>query len=76
MLGSAVVTSRRPNLPLNLPLNSATGLHTGLVASFASHRGVREVCEEGADGKLHDLQALARSYNELASSELARWGAG
>ena len=76
MLGSAVVTSRMPNLPLNLPLNSATGLHTGLVASFASHRGVREVCEEGADGKLHDLQALARSYNELASSELARWGAG
>ena len=72
MLGSAVVTSRRPNLSLN----SATGLHTGLVASFASHRGVREVCEEGADGKLHDLQALARSYNELASSELARWGAG
>ena len=76
MLGSAVVTSRRPNLPLNLPLNSATGLHTGLVASCASHRGVREVCEEGSDGKLHDLQALARSYNELASSELARWGAG
>ena len=72
MLGSAVVTSRRSNLPLI----SATGLHTGLVASFASHRGVREVCEEGADGKLHDLQALARSYNELASSELARWGAG
>ncbi len=29
-------------------------------------------CEQGADGKLDDLQSLARSYNELASSELAR----
>ena len=74
MLGSAALTSRSRTDSVPLPLNSPTGLHTSLAASSSLRRGVREGCEDGADGKLDDLQAIARSYNELASSELARWG--
>ena len=73
-LGSAAATSSSRTDGDPFPLHSPTGLHTSLAASLSLRRGGREGCEDGADGKLDDLQALARSYNELASSELARWG--